>query len=298
MVLSQQSSSFSSSTSSQQQMSSNGSTSRLPLPSNASPSLSHSSSFTSTSTLAQSSSVLAPIASRVRERDADAIAEYKKRNRSGSAGTQQSNGSKIQSNGSGSISTLSTINGSNSHLPLTSPPNTSTPPSALANRRLLRPSASAAQLRSPPPVPISTSTIELHHPRTRSGTQPTASRPANSLVASPTEGYFPPIGNPPTARPVERKTSSSRRTGSTTGGRPSDVAGGDFTGPPSDYAKFPDPPPNDAQAPTPPPASSKPSNRRTGFALLSKPLPSIESRNQQRDHRRGGSATSVSEVRN
>lgn len=93
-----------------------------------SPALNHSHSFTastnspsnqsgSASSLnppADMSHVLSPIASRVRERDADAIALYKQRNRSGSAGTQTSD-SKSTTNG---VSTLPTINGSNTHLPL------------------------------------------------------------------------------------------------------------------------------------------------------------------------------------
>ncbi|KLO15859.1 ankyrin [Schizopora paradoxa] len=339
----QQQTSFSSSTSQQQQYftssnSSVGSTSRLQAPQYHSPSLSHSSSFTTASPSSHllpsssaqlsnsissfnlpddASAVLAPVASRVRERDADAIAEYKKRNRSGSAGTQFSSDSKTQEGAgtgpNGSVSMLPTINGSNSHLPLSS--TTSNPPPTLATRRLLRPSASAAQLRSSPPLPIVTNVNSETQPtgttsRVRAGTQPTASRPGQSQVqtqapvmTSPTESLFSIAG-----RPSVERGSSGRRAGTVpnpssssiiSGRRPSDPQG-DFTGPPSDYAIFPDPPPKapvglDGTTPPPPPsATTKPASRRAGFALLTKPLPSIDSRSQRdRDHRRGGSASEV-----
>jgi len=355
MVLSQQSSSFSSSSSQQQQQhlmsstSTTGSSSRLQAPQYGTPTLSHTSSFTvaspsphvfpsSSTTVSNSisslnlpggsaSAVLAPVASRVRERDADAIAEYKKRNRSGSSGTQFSADSKGQQgagggNGSnssgnigpsGSVSTLPTINGSNSHLPLAGG-SSSNPPSTLATRRLLRPSASAAQLRSSPPLPIVTnlnsdfqSTGNVS--RMRAGTQPTTTRPGQPqsqsqapVVVSPTESSFSVIG-----RASVERVLASRRAGTVpnpssssivAGRRPSDPQG-DFTGPPRDYAIFPDPPKLSVgvESPTPPPppsATTKPPGRRTGFAKLTKPLPGIDSRSQRdRDHRRGGSASEV-----
>ena len=225
-------------------------------------------------------SVLTPYASRVREQDADAIAEYKKRNRSGSAGTQTSD-SKSTTNG---ISTLPTINGSNSHLPLDSNFNPS-PSMALADRRL-RPSVSAAQLRSSPsPLPLVANILNLQTPRHRAGTTPTVARP-NQL--SPIESTFPnDSGENPAI--VERKH-SARRAGTVPTRPPND--GGDYTGPSSDYAVFPDPPfdPRTSESQTTPTSSVKQSARRAALALLSKPLPSIDSQ-KQREHRRGTSSS-------
>lgn len=213
------------------------------------------------------SHVLSPIASRVLERDADAIAEYKKRNRSGSSGTQTSD-SRSTTNG---ISTLPTINGSSSHLPLTTPPLNSTP-IALADRRL-RPSFSAAQLRTtpPPPVPVIVDSMDLQTPRNRSGTSPTPSRPAQS---SPLEANFSATGNSVNGQTLERKL-SARRAG-TVPARPQDD-GGNFTGPPSEYAIFPDPPP------------PRMSSRRAALAKLGKPLPSTDGVKGPREHRRTAS---------
>lgn len=250
------------------------------------PVLNHSHSFTASSPMPsnQSSSVsslnlppanlsynLSPIASRVRERDADAIAEYKKRNRSGSSGTQsQTSDSKSISNG---ISTLPTINGSNSHLPLATSTLNNTPTPSFADRRL-RPSFSAAQLRStsPRPAPIIDSS-DPQTPRTRSGTSPMPARPPQ---ASPIEANFPPTINPQSnAQPLERKL-SARRAG-TVPTRPQDLEG-DFTGPSSDYAIFPDPP------------APKPLSKRAAFAKLGKPLANgAELLKGQREHRRTAS---------
>lgn len=346
MVLSQQSSSFSSSSSQQQQQhlmsstSTSGSSSRLHAPQYSSPSLNQSTSFnsgspsphfppSSSTTLPNSISAasadlqVAPIVSRISERDADAIAEYIKRNRSGSSGTQYSadskgSGSSTANMGNGNIgsnggvSTLPTINGSNSHLPLT--PSPSNPPPTLATRRLLRPSASTSQLQSPPLPIVTNPNSEVPPsngalPRMRAGTQPTTIRPvpvpsqSQSIVTSPTESTFSVAGR----ASVERGT-SGRRAGTTpsfssnsiVGGRRPSEPQGDFTGPPSDYAIFPDPPskiPVGVESATPPPppsATTKPLGRRAGFALLTKPLPGIEPRSHRdRDHRRGGSASDV-----
>ena len=275
--------------SSQPAFSVNSSTSRLPPYS--SPSLSHSSSFTAVSPLPSNqsgsvtslgiqsinaASVLSPIANRVRERDADAIEAYKKRNRSGSAGTQTSD-SRSTTNG---ISTLPTIN-SSSHLPIVSD-TISTPPLSLASRRL-RSSVSAAQLRSPPPTSISTAVdLDLQAPRNRSGTTPTSSRP---LVGSPLESSFTNIGGR-----IERQT-SSRRAATILPRRPSE--GGDFTGPSRDYAIFPEPPSSRQNTDPAPAQTSTAKARRAAFALLSKPLPSIDGQRSQREHRRGISASDM-----
>ncbi len=145
--------------------------------------------------------------------------------------------------------------------------------------------------------------------RMRAGTQPTTTRPGQPqsqsqapVVVSPTESSFSVIG-----RASVERVLASRRAGTVpnpssssiiAGRRPSDPQG-DFTGPPRDYAIFPDPPKLSVgvESPTPPPppsATTKPPGRRTGFAKLTKPLPGIDSRSQRdRDHRRGGSASEV-----
>lgn len=230
--------------------------------------------------LSDAASVLTPYASKVRERDADAIAEYKKRNRSGSAGTQTSD-SRSTTNG---ISTLPTINGSNSHLPLELDM-TPSPSLTLANRRL-RASVSAAQLRSGlsqlPPVINSTDQA----PRHRAGTTPTVTRP-NPL--SPVESTF--SGESSAGFTGMERKHSARRAGTVPVRQLND---GDYTGPSRDYAIFPDPPP-DTKSPeqqATPTSSVKQSARRAAFALLSKPLPSIDSQ-RQREHRRGTSSLEV-----
>lgn len=227
-------------------------------------------------------SVLSPIANRVRERDADAIEAYKKRNRSGSAGTQTSD-SKSTTNGITTVSTLPTINSSSSHLPIFSD-TISTPPLSLANRRL-RPSVSAAQLRSPPPPTIpSVAPLDLQTSRNRSGTTPTSTRPSE-LAESPLGSTF---SN--SSGRIERQI-SNRRAGTIIPRRPSEA--GDFTGPPRDYAIFPEPPGN-ARSPDPVPAATNTARaRRAAFAILSKPLPGIDGQKSQREHRRGTSASDV-----
>lgn len=250
-----------------------------------SPSLNHSRSFNASSPMPSNPSgstsslnppsmnlshVLSPVASRVRKSDADAIAEYKKRNRSGSAGTQTSD-SKSTTNG---ITTLPTINGSSSHLPLASRTITSQPVS-LADRRL-RPSYSAAQLRTTPlpPVPVIVDSTDLQTPRNRSGTTPASLRPSQN---SPIEANFS-VSPQVNGQTLERRH-SARRAGTV----PMRQTDSSFTGPSSDYAQFPDPP---TKTKASEPTHSQKSNGRRAFALLSKPLPAIDSQRIQREHRR------------
>lgn len=229
---------------------------------------------TAVSTTYVTPSVLSPIVTRMRERDADAMAEYKKRHRSGSAGTStdnkpnnSSNQTEVSSNGGSSISHSM---GSWMGIP------------QLATRRL-RPSASAAQLRGNQAPGVLLSSDQLAA-RSRSGTDPTVIK-GDSQVTS--ENGMP-------RRTSESKT-MTRRLGISPR-RPSDIE--DYTGPSSEYAIFPPPPSESIKSPSAASAKSAgPSARRAAFALLSKPLSNTDSNansGNQRSHRRG---ISTSELR-
>lgn len=201
-------------------------------------------------------SALSPIANRVRERDMDAMEKYLRRNRSGSGTSSTDNKSY---NGPGFSSAGPSAHGDDitalNRLPLGS---NTTP-------RRLRPSMSAAQLRTTNESSAAVGTQEL---RSRSGTNPSTSRP----TLSP-----PPL--------LIRTTSASN---SALVEQSSDQVHNEpesYTGPPSQYAKFPDPPP------TAPETTAPPTSRRKAFLLLSKPLPPHDS--SSANHRRGMSATSV-----
>jgi hypothetical protein len=206
-----------------------------------------------------SNSALSPVASRMRAQDADAREKYLNRNRSGSQGTSSTdnksqNGSFYSSAGASvigdDISSLSRLGGSGSVTP-----------------RRLRPSMSAAQLRTTPEALniITTLPSSLSENRSRSGTNPTAPRPTLPLLGR------------------SSSISTSPRTLTST-----DLSifeeSGNYTGPPSQYAQFPEPPllaPDDSSTPT--------AGRRLPFHLLTKPPPSTDPPN----HRRGMSTTSV-----
>ena len=225
------------------------------------------------------SSVLSPIASRIREQDASALAEYKQqqRNRSGSATTQTSD--------TKSTTTSTTVLSSN-----TSAASVPVGPSTPQPDRRLRPSYSAAQLRSTaaPPPPEKTESSDPSDPqgsRSRSGTAPVPTRSASS----PMEANF-----PAAVQSLERKT-SAKRAGTVPARSQFDGNGsGGYTGPPSDYAVFPDPPTSNSTRPTEQQGTpSKPSTRRAPFAILSKPLPSIDSTKVPREHRKAASEVRV-----
>ena len=201
-------------------------------------------------------SALSPIANRMRERDADAIEKYLRRNRSGSQGTSSTenksqNGSNYSSVGPTTNEDISTLN----YLPTGG----STTP------RRLRPSFSAMQLRSETP---SNGIIHVQpDSRNRAGTNP--ARPSPSplplLTRSSSTSNSPHSLISPNRSVIEETES--------------------YIGPPSQYAQFPDPPLpiEDSTMPT--------AGRRKAFHLLSKPLPSLESSGTS--HRRGMSANSV-----
>ncbi|KAF9464427.1 ankyrin repeat-containing domain protein [Collybia nuda] len=210
-------------------------------------------------------SALSPIANRMRERDADAMEKYLRRNRSGSQGTSSTdnrsqNGSNYSSAGpSANGDDISSLN------PI--------PVSGTTTPRRLRPSMSAAQLRtkydpSAAPSNINGAIHTQPESRHRSGTNP-STRPSPSPL-------------PPLTRSSSTST-STRPPVSAEHGTSED--GESYIGPPSQYAQFPEPPiPNeDNSTPT--------AGRRKAFHILSKPPPTPEPTGSS--HRRGMSSASV-----
>ncbi|KAJ7498782.1 ankyrin repeat-containing domain protein [Mycena latifolia] len=198
---------------------------------------------------------LSPVASRMRERDADAREKYLNRNRSGSQGTSSTdnksqNGSFYSSGpvDGDSVSSLTRLGASGSVTP-----------------RRLRPSMSAAQLRTTPEALNIITTLPSSENRTRSGTNPTAPRPTLPQLARSSSISTSPRGIHSADGSIFEES-------------------GNYTGPPSQYAQFPEPPllaPDDSSTPT--------AGRRLAFHLLSKSPPSTD----PPQHRRGMSATSV-----
>lgn len=190
-------------------------------------------------------SALSPIASRVREQDADAREKYMRRNRSESSSTD---------NKSQTGSTFSAALAAHDEVP-----NDYSRSGTITPRRL-RPSASAAQLRTNHDSPI-----PVGEHRSRAGTNPSV-KPALSPVPQLTRSSS--ISN------------SLRSFTPTTGGV---EEAENYHGPPSQYAQFPEPP--GAQEDT-----STPTAGRRKFHLLSKPSHGLEIPS---NHRRGMSATAV-----
>jgi hypothetical protein len=201
-------------------------------------------------------SALSPIASRMRERDADAMEKYLNRNRSGSQGTASTTDNKSQ-NGSHFASAGPSSNGDD----ITALMSGSVTP------RRLRPSVSAAQLRT-----THTNSANTPHPesRNRSGTSPSTTRGAISPLPS-----------------LARSSSTSKSLRSIASAEKlSFDDSGSYTGPPSQYARFPEPPvvTEDHTTPT--------NGRRKAFHILAKPLQTLEASTNS-SHRRGMSSTSV-----
>lgn len=205
-------------------------------------------------------SALSPIANRMRERDADAMEKYLRRNRSGSSSTdnKSQNGSNYSSAGPSAngddITALSSV-----------------PPSGATTPRRLRPSLSAAQLRTTqesPPAGHATHTIHTQpENRNRSDTNPSIRQ------VSP----LPPLLTRSSSTSTSPRVSTDQ---SSLGDSES------YIGPPSQYAQFPEPPVSfdDVSTPT--------AGRRKAFHLLTKPPPSTEQPSGS-SHRRGMSAASV-----
>lgn len=204
------------------------------------------------------------IVTRMRERDADAIEKYMKRNRSGSASTD----TKSQNDSFYFTSAGPSANGDDitslNHIPK----------SGMGTQRRLRPSMSASQLRTTPEE-----TFGVAHPpaetRNRAGTSPTAPRPPVK--------QFPPFN---------RSSSSSNshdHNGVSKHVYEEPDSYDNYTGPPSQYATFPNPPePLEADNSTP-----TISSRRLGFRLLSKSSFDSSSSQEPSKHRRGSSSTSI-----
>jgi uncharacterized protein len=203
-------------------------------------------------------SALSPIANRMRERDADAMEKYLRRNRSGSQGTSSTENR--SQNGSNYSSAGAPANGDDTSTLNHFPASGSTTP------RRLRPSFSAMQLRS---GALSNGAVHTQTDnRTRSGTNPTQPSPSPlPLLTRSSSTSTSPHSLKSPHRSVVEETDS-------------------YIGPPSRYAQFPVPPLpiEDSTMPT--------AGRRKAFHhLLSKPLPSLEPSGTS--HRRGMSANSV-----
>ncbi|KAJ7228528.1 ankyrin repeat-containing domain protein [Mycena pura] len=212
-----------------------------------------------------SNSAVSPVASRMRQQDANARQKFMhdsgmNRDRSGSQGTASTD-NKSQNGDMHFPSSATSVDGDHvSSLTRLGGASGSVTP------RRLRPSMSAAQLRTnPESLNIVTSFSEN---RTRAGTNPTAPRPT-----------LPELG-----RSSSISSSTLPRSMSSIADQSAFEESENYTGPPSQYAQFPEPPlraPDDSSTPT--------AGRRLPFHLLSKPLPSTDPPN----HRRGMSATSV-----
>ncbi|KAF5344085.1 hypothetical protein D9758_008830 [Tetrapyrgos nigripes] len=196
---------------------------------------------------ANPSSALSQLASRVRERDADAMEKYMRRNRSESASTDNRS-----VNGSGHNANADSI----SSLNVFTSPGTSTP-------KKLRPSISASQLRSP--ASLEGLNEARSAGRARNGTTTTSAssrshQPVLSRSSSVSNSLSPGSISHPYANSTFEEPAS-------------------FTGPPSQYAQFPEPPPK---------PDNTTSRRMGGLHTLSKP--SLDS--LAVGHRRGMSTSS------
>lgn len=222
------------------------------------------SSNTLISSVSNPASALTPIASRMREQDASAMEAYLRRNRSGSGSTDVKNTEPtVPSTGtpvSGTaLSSGASVNGDN----LTSLPD-------------LR--------RSPFMVTSSQDTTS----RNRVGTHTTTG--VSNTIRSPPDSFGPRAVSALRAPPS--RNSSLNALSMTK----DDVDAEKLTGPPSEYAVFPDPPDppekDTSSIATPTVANTPTPSRRLPFNLLSKPLPSLDLHHGN-GHRRGASIQSL-----
>ena len=244
-------------------------------------------------------STLSPIATRMLERDADAMEKYKRRNRSGSAGT-------TSTDAPSQTESIGHLNGIDREEVV--PPMNSLVNGLVQPRKSLRPSASAAQLRSNGSGLGLISKRSQEMLRSRSGTNPMEIplSGSNSSFSTINENHQM-NGTSNLTTPTRQKPGISIRTlsGHTAGGKADDRNNGDYTGPSELYAQFPSP----TATPRLPPttkvsipmtkgtdrngrgsAGTTPAittHRKLPFHILSKPLPPIE----QFSHRRGTSTT-------
>jgi len=227
-------------------------------------------------------SALSPIATRMRERDADAMEKYKLRQRSGSATTNSTDTQSQSGSGLPSAGLAPTKDDDIKSL------NALVTVGSVAPRRRLRPSASAAQLRSngqTPASPPNSTGLQLDTHRHRSGTSPA------NLKHTPS-----PLTSSPKAEPAALATPTQ-----TTSSRPSVIRAGSskdssFTGPPSEYARFPPPPVSEEpveRAATPTTSAPTSHSRRLPFNLLSSHKASIDQHVSAGGHRRNASVNAA-----
>ena len=208
---------------------------------------------------------LSPIANRMRERDADAMEKYLLRSRSGSQGTSSTD-TKSQ-NGSAFASAGPSANGDDITAMITG---------SVAPRKL-RPSVSAAQLRTTQPLNASSSGKSIYPADIRTGS-------SISPTTSTTRGGVSPI---PLLTRSSSMTKSLRSIASVD--RLSFDEAEEYPGPPSLHARSPSPPSSSIVKGECVPATN---GRRKGFHILSKPLQSFETSTGS-NHRRKISATST-----
>jgi len=240
-------------------------------------------SYSSLSSASNPASALSPIASRVRKHDANAMEAYLRRNRSGSGSADVRTvefPSPAAHPGNTPISSEPSVNGDN----IASLPGVRGP---VTPRRRLRPSLSAAQLRShtKPPFIVTTPAVSQDFAsRNRAGTNPTTRMP--SSPRSPQTDTFGPVSSASRALPSRDSSLNALSTSQDDAER--------FVGPSSDYAVFPDPPEEDPSPTVTPTVTNTPTRHRLPFHILSKPLPlpSIDLHHGH-GHRRGSSIHSL-----
>jgi hypothetical protein len=221
------------------------------------------------SSISNPASALSPIASRVREQDANAIEAYLRRNRSGSGSTDVKTTESTLSSPSPAAPVGSTL--------------VSSGPSVNGDDL-----ASLPELRKAPFIVTTHASSQDTTPKNRAGTNPTVA--ASGSMRSPLSDSFGPTASVFRAPPSRN---SSLNALSTT---KDDTEPGKLTGPPSEYAVFPDPPEDPSPTTTPTvtntPTTSGTHSRRLPFHLLSKPLPSLDLHHGH-GHRRGASIQSL-----
>ena len=241
-------------------------------------------SYPGLSSASNPASALSPIASRVRKQDANAMEAYLRRNRSGSGSTDVRTiefPSPAAHPGNTPVSSGTSVNGDN----IASLPDVS---GSVAPRRRLRPSSSAAQLRShirPPFIVTTSAASQDFAQRNRAGTNPTTR--ITGSPRSPLSDTFGPVS--PASRELPSRNSSLNALSTSK----DDAEPERFVGPSSDYAVFPDPPEEDPSPTVTPTVTNTPTSRRLPFNLLSKPLPSIDLHHNGHGHRRGSSIHSL-----
>ncbi|OCH92907.1 ankyrin [Obba rivulosa] len=225
-------------------------------------------------------SALSPIATRMRERDADAIEKYKLRQRSGSATTNSTDTQSQSGSGLPSAGLAPTKDDNIKSL------NALVTVGSVAPRRRLRPSASAAQLRSngqTPASPPNPGSLQQDTHRNRSGTSPAnLKHPPSPLTSSPKAESISLSTPTQTSRPSVNRSGSSKDSS--------------FTGPPSEYAKFPPPPVSEEpaeRASTPTTSAPTSHSRRLPFNLLSSHKSGIDQHVSAGGHRRNASVNAA-----